>query len=453
MAPDVQGARENKTLPQLGSTAVLTPLKKLYAKVESKGAERLVRGFGAHGSAEIVNRVVRLAATVVIARQLAPEIVGEAALALTLFEIIRVFANTGVGPKVIACPEKELAATCNTAHRLFWMWSGVLVLVQLAAAGLLAGMFDRPVAAAMLAMLSLVYLFMPGGLVQAHLAMREGLNGRLARIGATQAIADHILTAGLLLAWPSPWSIALPKLLTAPIWLIMMRKARPWRYAPYAGRSPMREMFGFSAGILASEVLTALRTQGDNLIIAATMGTSVLGVYYFAYNAGIGISSSLVRAFGIVAFPMLCAAHSGEERLAALRHVWVIGAAVFIPIVALQSFGAPYYVPLVFGERWSFAAPLIATMCLAGLALLVSTITTCWLRAEGRVHSDATSSLIVCVTALGGLFIGTRLDSLQAAVVGLVIGQTIGAIFNAIRVLPFGLRRKVDRALLKEQLA
>jgi len=92
-------------------------------------------------------------------------------------------------------------------------------------------------------------------------------------------------------------------------------------------------------------------------------------------------------------------------------------------------------------------------MCLAGLPLLVSTVTTSWLRAEGRVHTDAATSLIVCVTALGGLFIGTRLGSLQAAVVGLVIGQTIGAIFNAIRVLPLPSRRKAEHALLKEQLA
>ena len=207
----------------------------------------------------------------------------------------------------------------------------------------------------------------------------------------------------------------------------------------------MREMLRFSSGVLVSEILTAVRTQGDNLIIAATMGTSVLGAYYFAYNAGIGISNSLVRAFGLVAFPMLCAADRGEERLAALRRVLAIGAAVFLPMVALQSLGAAYYVPLIFGERWSFAAPLIALMCLAGLPLLLSNVTTSWLRAEGRVHADATSSLVVCVTALGGLFLGTRFGSLEAAVIGLVAGQTIGAIFNGARVLPFGLRNVSDR--------
>ncbi len=432
---------------------MLKSLKELIDKVLSGGAGRILRGFSAHGSAEMVNRVVRLAVTVVIARRLAPEIVGEAALALTLFEMIRAFALTGAGAKVIACPEDKLAATCNTAYRLAWMWSGVLVVSQLAIAWGLAYIYGRPVAGVMLATLSLVYLSTPNADVQFNLALREGLNGRVARVFATQAIADHLLTAALLLAWASPWSIVLPKLLTAPIFMFMIRSARPWRYAPTAGSSPMREMLRFSSGVLVSEILTAVRTQGDNLIIAATMGTSVLGGYYFAYNAGIGISSSLVRAFGLVAFPMLCAANRGQERLAALRHVGIIGAAVFLPIVALQSLGAPYYVPLVFGERWSFAAPLIAFMCLAGLPLLVSNITTGWLRAEGRVHADATSSLLVCVTALGGLFLGTRFGSLEAAVIGLVAGQTIGAILNAVRVLPLGLRDLAGRTRRKWVLA
>ena len=46
-------------------------------------ASPLVRGVAAFGSAELANRFVRLVTTVVIARQLAPEIVGQAALALT----------------------------------------------------------------------------------------------------------------------------------------------------------------------------------------------------------------------------------------------------------------------------------------------------------------------------------------------------------------------------------
>lgn len=422
-------------------------------RVRTALGSSLMRGFGAFGSAELANRGVRLITTVVIARQLAPDVVGEAALALTLFELVRVLGGIGIGQRIIAAHDAELAAVCNTARRLFWLWSLVLIAVQLGVAAALGLAFEQPRAAAMLAALTLVYPLMPGGLVQCYLAMREGLNVRLARTAATQAIADHLLTAALLLAWPSPWSIVLPKLLTAPIWLVMTRRNRPWFPQASAGHACWREMVRFGGGILAAEGLTALRQQGDNLVIAATMGSTALGTYYFAYNAGLGIVTSLVGAFGTVSYPMLCAATSGYQRRAMLRKVMLAAIVLFVPLVAAQALLAPLYVPIVFGEHWAFAAPLIAILCLAGLAHLVSAMNANWLRAEGRVGSDAARSLLSCVCALGGLYAGSLSGRLELAVVGLVAGTILASIVSAIVTLAPALRRGTPHHSSKEQLA
>ena len=402
-----------------------------------------MRGFGAYGGAELANRVVCVVTTVVIAWQLAPEIVGEAALALTLFELVRVLNGIGVGQRIISASERELGAVCNTARRLFWIWALVLVAIQWTVAVVLAFGFGAAAPAAMLALLALVYPVMPAGLVQCHLAMREGRNAAMARTVASQAIADHVLTALLLLAWPSPWSVVLPKLLTAPIWLVMTRRNRPWRPDPHAGIACWRGMVRFGGGVLLAEGLTALRQQGDNLVIVATMGSSALGTYYFAYNAGLGIVTSLVGAFGTVSFPMLCAAPAGLPRRAMLRSIVIGGAALFVPLVAVQALLAPLYVPIVFGAHWAFAAPLIAIMCLAGLAQLASVLTANWLRAEDRVGSDAGRSLLGLTLALGGLAIGARTGSLTLAVIGLVSGTVLAAAISAAITLVPALRRTV----------
>ncbi|WP_226018087.1 oligosaccharide flippase family protein [Novosphingobium sp. FKTRR1] len=396
---------------------------------------QLARGLGSYGSAEVATRIVRLLTTVVIARSLAPEIVGEAALALTVFELVRVLERIGTGQQIVQAKADELAATCNSVQRFYAGWTGALMIVQLLVAALLALAFHRPTAGAMLAVLTLVYPFMAGGHVQFYLAMRAGQVARLARIGACQSIADQILTAALLLLWPNAWSIVLPKLLTAPIWLILARRAAPWRPDRAAGQLPASRMLRYAGPIMLADGMTALRTQGDNLIIAALLGTSALGTYYFAFNAGVGIVSSLVTAFGSVAFPMLCAAKVGAARMGVLRRLVIGGAAVFVPIVALQALAAPLYVPLVFGAHWAFAAPLIAILCLAGLPLLVAQITGCWLRAEGRVGIDAANSTLTCALALGGLWLGAHFGGLMLAVIGLIAGQTAGALWNGARIL------------------
>ena len=414
---------------------------------------QMARGFGAYGGAELVSRVVRLATTVVIARQLAPAIVGEAALALTIFELVRVLEKTGTGQRIVSAPDAELAATCNTVRPLYWWWTGLLSVVQLLVAAVLGFWFARPVAGEMLAVLTLVYLFMTGGHIQYHLAMRAGFTAKLARISASQNIADQLLTAALLLAWPSPWSVVLPKLLTAPLWLIMVRKAHAWRPDPAAGRLPVRTILRFSVSILTAEGMATLRTQGDNLIIAATMGTSALGTYYFAFNAGLGIVSSLVGAFAAVTFPMLCRAHHGLERIQMLQRVMLGGIAVFVPLIALQALAAPAYVPFVFGQHWAFAAPLISILCLAGVPLLASTITANWLRAEGRVGIDAFSSTLSCTAALGGLYLGARSGSIANAACGLVAGQALVAAYYAARILLPAIRSTASPRFDKETLA
>lgn len=412
----------------------------------------LLRGVAAFGSAELANRIVRLVTTVVIARQLAPEIVGQAALALTLFEIVRIFAGMGIGQRIVSCAEEDLAATCNAAHRLFWLWSAVMVGMQLCVAAVLGLGFGQTSAGWMLAALSMVYPMMPGGLVQVHLAMREGLNGRLAKTSASQAIADHLMTAALLLAWPSPWSVVLPKLLTTPVWLLMSRSNRPWKPEPGAGRAPATKMLRFGGGVLAADGLSALRTQGDNLIVAAMMGTSALGTYYFAFNAGLGIVSSLVGAFGTVTFPILCGADE-SARTKVLARVVKAGAGLFVPLVALQAFFAPFYVPLVFGSHWAFAAPLIAVLCLAGISNLATTVTANWLRCQGKVGHDVGRSLITCGAALGGLYLGALTGDLFWAVVGLFAGQSTVAFLHSFHVLRPAYSGRISTFHSKEQFA
>lgn len=390
----------------------------------------LLSGLAAYGSAEIAVRLVRLVTVVVIARQLAPDIVGVAALTLTAFELMRVLANIGVGQKIIAADADRLAATCNTAHHIFWVWCSVIAALQLAAALVMATLFAQPLAGAMLAVLSGVYLLMPGGLVQCYLLMREGRAGTTARTTATQTITDHLLTAGLLVAWQSPWSVVLPKLLTAPIWLLLTRRARPWRPDPAAGRVPVRELIGFGLSVLATELLTATRNQLDKIIISATLGVTALGTWFFAFNAGIGIVSSLITAFGTVMFPGLCSVPTGRARSQRLRTAILLGSLIFLPVIAAQSLLAPYYVPIIFGAHWAHAAPLISILCLAGVPMLIATITTAWLRAEGRANIDAMAGIVITASALGALALGVANGHLEQGAAFWVAGL-------AASILPF----------------
>lgn len=390
------------------------------------GYAALLGGMGAFGLAELAGRVVRLMLTVVIARRLAPGIIGDAALTLTVFELVKVLERTGTGPRIVAADAHELDVTCNTANFVYGWWTAALTLAQVGLGIALWQIWGKGVAGAMLVALAGVYPLMALGHVSYFLALRAGRNAQLAKVSAIQSIADQLMTAGLLIAWPSPWAIVLPKLLTAPLWLAMVRRIAPWQRVAALGRLPLHRVVRFSAAILAGEVLQVLRTQGDNLIIVSLLGTEALGLYYFAFNSGLGIMSAAVSALATVAFPQLCKAALGAARAATLRRVVVLALAI-VPLAIVQSLVAPWYVPLLFGARWAVAVPLVSTLCLAAIALAATTVATCWLRAEQRPGRDALATGLVCAAALGGLLLGAASGNLLQAARGLVIGQSVAA--------------------------
>ena len=80
------------------------------------GLRPVVAGLAAYGVAEVGTRLLRILAIIVIARQIAPEQIGVAALAIALFELVRVLANSGIGLRIIAASDGELPAICNAAR-------------------------------------------------------------------------------------------------------------------------------------------------------------------------------------------------------------------------------------------------------------------------------------------------------------------------------------------------
>ncbi|MXO66341.1 oligosaccharide flippase family protein [Altericroceibacterium endophyticum] len=396
----------------------------------------VLAGLSAYASAEMITRVVRIGAILVIARRTDPALLGTAAAALSLFELIRVLANAGIGQRIIAASDAELPAICNTAARLFWAICLSVSIIQLTIAGGLYLFTVQDEAALMLAVLSAVYLIMPPGLVQIFLLMRAGRLGATARIGATQTMADHIFTVGLVLIWPTAWAIVLPKLLTAPIWTVLARRAQPWSPDRSAGYAPVRHFHGFGFAILGSELLGALRLQADKLIIAALLGVEALGLYYFAFNAGLGITQSFTSAFGTVVFPHLCRAGDEQERQARLREASSLGLLFLVPLIAAQGLLAPFYVPFLFGNEWTPAAPYLSLLCLAALPLFCGSALSAAYRADQRPGRETRLAAIATAAGLAGLTVGATY-SLTLACAGYSAGLAITLIPAALkRVLP-----------------
>ena len=321
------------------------------------------------GLSEGAVRLTRLGTAVVLARVLDPVTFGVAALVLTINELVHVFNRNGIGAKIVQCDEEQLSETIETAYRLGFFICISLFGLQSLLAYPIAGFYETPSLVPMLQVLSLVYLLMPFGLVQAALVQRAQNMKTKALIEGTQVSVDNILTAVLALSGFGAWSIVLPKLLVAPIWVLGYRHAVKWAPSGKFFVFPQwRDILTFGRFYLGIEILKTARLNLDNLIIAQFLGVEALGLYYFARNAGLGFSMSLINAMSAALYPNLCEIKAKQEKLRArfmsnLKRVSLIVS----PLILLQALLAPWYVPIVFGSQWNAAIPVLMLLCFSAV--------------------------------------------------------------------------------------
>lgn len=161
---------------------------------------------------------------------------------------------------------------------------------------------------------------------------------------------------------------------------------------------PLKHFLRFGVAVLGVELVKALRLQSDKLVIGWLLGAEALGLYFMAFNAGLGLATSFSLAFSTVLFPHLC---SASNRALALRQALFLGIGFIAPAVVAQALLAPVYVPILFGPGWEAAHGIVSILCLAAIPGVVWTAAAGWLRAENRpgVEFAATTALAAALIA------------------------------------------------------
>lgn len=346
----------------------------------------------AYGASEVAAKASRLLVVIAVARTLDLAQIGVAAAALAAADILKSLTENGVGQKIIAATDEELPATCATAQRIFWVWCLGLFFMQ-AAVGL--ALYATGAGFELLCLILLLageYVFMPAGLVQTALAMRAGKLRQTAAISGAQNVAANLLSAILALLWPSALALVLPRLLTAPFWLVAMRRLHPWTLDKSQGYAPLRPFLSFGWAVLGVELVKSLRLQADKLIVGTLMGAETLGLYFMAFNAGLSLANSFTVAFSTVLFPHLCAS---TDKTRALRQSIALAMMLITPVVLLQALLAPYYVPVLLGDGWAGLDEIVSILCLVAIPTTLWSATAGWLRATDRAQTEFWVTIVV----------------------------------------------------------
>ena len=386
----------------------------LTNKIKTVLSGQFIRNVGWLGLAELVNRVFRLGTTVTLARVFSTQDYGLMAVIYTVFDLATVFIfKGGVGAKVIQADERELDTIANTSYWLNWILCVALFLIQGLAAFPIARFYDNSRLILPICVVSFMYLFYPFFLIQCALIERENRLKIIAMCTATQSMVINVMTVVLAILGFGIWAIVVPMVLSVPIWYVFCRRYHQWRAPKSFTIENWRKIVNYGKNLMGVELLTKLRLNLDYLIVGRFLGVEQLGLYYFAFNAGSGITNNVVNSLMSALFPHLCGVRGDLIQLKQryFKSLKTIALAV-VPIVFLQSALSPIYVPIIFGEKWVSAIPILILICMSVIPMTFKHATSLLLNSVDKSHISlyfdsiytAVFALAIAISAQQGIF-------------------------------------------------
>ena len=191
--------------------------------------------------------------------------------------------------------------------------------------------------------------------------------------------------------------------------------------------------------MLGTEILTAVRLNADKALVGGILGLEALGIYYFVFNAGYGLSLVLTSALASSSYPYFADPRlTGRELVKRFDDVLFRLAVPVSILIMLQALAVFIYVPVLFGAKWEFHTPLVALFCITAVTKPAYDIAGQLLRAAGMPAWELVGTAVYSALFLATLAIALPaglMTGIGALAVTAVSGQIIFASWARQRVI------------------
>jgi PST family polysaccharide transporter len=128
-----------------------------------------------------------------------------------------------------------------------------------------------------------------------------------------------------------------------------------------------RDLFSFSGWVALNNAITFMRNRAGDLIIGRIAGTRMLGLFNVAYEISNLPSTEMVAPINRAVFPgYVQLAQDPQQLRQAFRDVLSFVCLLTLPVCLGIAATADILVPVVLGDKWHEAAPLVALLAISG---------------------------------------------------------------------------------------
>jgi O-antigen/teichoic acid export membrane protein len=358
-------------------------------KIKDYISGRVFQNMSWLGGAELVNRIFRLATTVTLARYFSQAEYGLMAILYVSLDFAFVFIRSGITAKIVQADESLLQTVCDTSYWINWIACTMAFCLQCLLAYPISLIFGSLDLFFPLCFCALTYLIFPFFLVNSSLIERNNRMKEIAIIYSAQSIASSLLIVAFVLMGMGIWSIALSMFFSTLIWLVVNTRTTSWKVPKKITFKEWRMITNYSKNVMGVEFLNKLRGNLDYLIVGKFLSVADLGFYYFAFNAGSGITMNIVNIFVSAFYPYLCSIRTESKKFQReyFKNLKAIVLSISV-VVILQASLSNLYVPIIFGEKWIPAIPILILICISVIPISLKQIGSILLNAVNRPETS-----------------------------------------------------------------
>lgn len=318
------------------------------------------RGALVVGLRGLASRLIALAGTIILARELSAEEFGIFALGTTLMISIGSVVQAGLGAGLIRRSAEPTGAELQTVVAV----NGMLIIGAVAMIATVCAAIggDALLVALMVASMPVTALRAPG-----VISFERALSYRkLAQVEIMETLALYGLGAVLVAAGLGLTGVVVATTVRAVGGTVLMIRADSRGIVrPRLSPSIVRDLAGFASRYQGLALVSFARDQGLNLGITAIGGVAMLGVYAVASRV-LQAPQILLGALFRVSFPAMSRLkeHGEDARNVVERGLKAVALGTGLIVAPLSAASVPL-IPAVFGERWSEAAAVIPPVSLA----------------------------------------------------------------------------------------
>jgi len=364
-------------------------------------------------------RALGLVSTVILARLLAPEDFGVVAMAMVVVGFLEVFTHTGVDLALIRDAQAN-RDHYDTAWTLEILQAALLALALLAAAPLASSYFNDPRVLDVMRILSL-RAFIGGFENIGVVAFRRDLNfDREFWFGVIKKMSTVAVTIVAAVIYRSYWALIVGlvggRVLDVAISFIM----HPYR--PRLTLARFSDIWGFSRWLLLARIANLVNRKLDEFTVGGQAGTTAMGNYFVASDIATAPTEEVVLPMSRGIFPVYSRQLSNRAQLAE-SFLTVLKSTAYLCValgLGISSVSAEL-VPLVLGDQWLAAIPLMQWLGVCGVFMGLSLTLDPLLQASGRATVSAAFKWLQLAILAPALFYAAH----HYGAVGIAAAKTI----------------------------